>query len=209
MIVGIEVGENGTPHLQGYVRFQKKKRFNAVKKIVGNRTHIEQAKDTEGDNEEYCKKGVIAIEVGTLNKDIGEKGCSSAQSVTIHKIISQRLDGVPPYVIAAGEDVACHYKYEKQIEHTVKQFKQSTNIQDLQASYKTTMWRLWQLKLVEELQREPQSRNIIWYVDEVGNSGKTFLTKYLITEGDTIRFENGKGADIKFAYKGEKLPCLT
>ena len=58
--------------------------------------------------------------------------------------------------------------------------------------------------MLEETLNEPDPRKIIWYVDEKGNSGKTFVTKYLLTEGDTMRFENGKSADIKHAYNGQK-----
>ena len=47
MVVGIECGDNGTPHLQGYVRFNKVTRFNAVKKIVGTRAHVEAARGSE------------------------------------------------------------------------------------------------------------------------------------------------------------------
>ena len=47
MVVGIECGDNGTPHLQGYVRFNKVTRFNAVKKIVGARAHVEAARGSE------------------------------------------------------------------------------------------------------------------------------------------------------------------
>lgn len=35
--------------------------------------------------------------------------------------------------------------------------------------------------------------------------GKTFITKYLLTEGDCLRLENGKSADIKYAVTGQKV----
>lgn len=82
------------------------------------------------------------------------------------------------------------------IEKLVSQKKQQINIQELHATYTRTMWRLWQLKLIAELDKEPDNRKIIWYVDERENSGKTYLTKYLVTQGDTVRLENGKSADI-------------
>lgn len=54
-IIGEEVGENGTPHLQGYVNFDKKKRLTALKKI-DNRIHWEKCKGSEEDNIKYCSK---------------------------------------------------------------------------------------------------------------------------------------------------------
>eukprot|EP01046_Picozoa_sp_COSAG06_P052502 COSAG06_NODE_8831_length_2059_cov_172.021939_2_plen_287_part_00 len=54
-IIGKEVGESGTPHLQIYINFYKKTRFSAIKKI-NNRFHIESAKGSEIENIKYCSK---------------------------------------------------------------------------------------------------------------------------------------------------------
>lgn len=54
-IIGKEVGENGTPHLQIYVNFDKKTRFSAIKKI-NTRLHIESARGSEIQNIQYCSK---------------------------------------------------------------------------------------------------------------------------------------------------------
>ncbi|KAI0212790.1 Para-Rep C1 [Lamellibrachia satsuma] len=180
-------------------------RFNAIKKAISPRAHIEQARGTELQNDEYCKKdGVIAIERGNMNPHVGDKGCRAQTSDTIHKIIQQRIDGITPLQIAAGDDVALYYRYAKMIEQTVSQYKQKENIETMQNQYLKTNWRLWQLKLIEELQKEPDSRKIIWYVDDKGAARKTYVTKYLLTTGNTMRFENGKSADVKFAYNGER-----
>lgn len=40
-------------------------------------------------------------------------------------------------------------------------------------------WKPWQKDLVEELETKPNSRNIVWYYDPFGNSGKTFIAKHL------------------------------
>ena len=41
VVFGREVGENGTPHLQGYVQLKKKMRLNQVKKFISSRAHLE------------------------------------------------------------------------------------------------------------------------------------------------------------------------
>ena len=206
MVVGIEVGEKGTPHLQGYVRMTKTTTFNAVKKMIGARAHIEQARGTELENDEYCRKdGVIAFETGTMNPEINSKGCKAQSTETIHKLIALRLKGVSVVTIAASDDVVCYYKYERMIEKTVAKYNQEKNIIDLKATYVNINWRLWQLKLIEYLEKEPDQRKILWFVDEKGNSGKTFITKYLLTEGDTLRYENGKSADVKYALDGQRI----
>lgn len=63
-IVGKEVGESGTPHLQGYIEFKKKKRPLSV--FSCKRIHWEKSKGDREDNYNYCSKGndiLIAIGV--------------------------------------------------------------------------------------------------------------------------------------------------
>ena len=55
IIVGEEVGEQGTPHLQGYIEFENQRTFKAVKKLLP-RCHIEKAKGTGKQNRDYCSK---------------------------------------------------------------------------------------------------------------------------------------------------------
>ncbi len=58
LIFQSEVGENGTPHLQGYLEFKSKKRpkdFYAV--LLGHeRTHWDKARGTREENVAYCSK---------------------------------------------------------------------------------------------------------------------------------------------------------
>lgn len=57
LIFGREVAPNtGTPHLQGYVRFSKVKRPNAVLAIIPKGTHLENAKYSAAHNQKYCSK---------------------------------------------------------------------------------------------------------------------------------------------------------
>lgn len=54
-IYGFEKGENGTPHIQGYVRFKNQKGFKALKKLLPT-AHFEKAKGSDRDNFKYCSK---------------------------------------------------------------------------------------------------------------------------------------------------------
>lgn len=68
MIYGREVGEEGTPHLQGYVYFQCQKTGSAVKKLLP-RAHLEVAKGNPEQNVQYCSKQGDVTERG--DKPIG------------------------------------------------------------------------------------------------------------------------------------------
>lgn len=54
-IIGEEVGEGGTPHLQIYARFKTQRRFGEIKTWLP-RAHIERARGNAQQNYEYCSK---------------------------------------------------------------------------------------------------------------------------------------------------------
>lgn len=64
-VIGKEVGENGTPHLQGYVYFKTKKRGSTLKKI-NDRIHWEPMYSTPKQASDYCKKDNNFVEFGEL-----------------------------------------------------------------------------------------------------------------------------------------------
>lgn len=53
-IVAKEVGETGTPHLQGFLRFKTKRR--PISTFDNSRIHFEKCKGTDAENFEYCSK---------------------------------------------------------------------------------------------------------------------------------------------------------
>ncbi|UPW41433.1 replication associated protein [Dipodfec virus UA04Rod_4537] len=67
LICGREVGENGTPHLQGYCNLRRTCRMGALKARLGGRGHFEAARGDDSQNRDYCAKGGdILVESGEL-----------------------------------------------------------------------------------------------------------------------------------------------
>jgi len=54
-VIGREIGDNKTPHLQGFINLTQSARFSAIKKVMP-RAHIEKAKGTDKQNQKYCTK---------------------------------------------------------------------------------------------------------------------------------------------------------
>ena len=52
-----EVGESGTPHLQGYIEVEKKKAFGGWKKLLGDGVHFERRKGSPKQAAGYTMKG--------------------------------------------------------------------------------------------------------------------------------------------------------
>lgn len=73
LVFGKEVGESGTPHLQGYIWFKSLKSFKQVKKAVP-KAHLEPAKADTAKNRTYCTKDGEYFEKGTPPKTSTEKG---------------------------------------------------------------------------------------------------------------------------------------
>lgn len=55
-IFGYEVGEQGTKHLQGFIKLNKQMRFNSIKNILGGKVHFEKCKGSTKENIDYCIK---------------------------------------------------------------------------------------------------------------------------------------------------------
>lgn len=87
MVVGEEVGESGTPHLQGYVQMKEGKKLVEVCECQRGyltqcmqmamalpRGHIEVAKGSPQQNMVYCKKEGKFQEWGVKPSDGGQQG---------------------------------------------------------------------------------------------------------------------------------------
>lgn len=65
-ILAREVGENGTPHIQGYVEFKNTKTMSAAKKVISERAHLEKRQAKPSEASDYCKKDGKFFEFGKL-----------------------------------------------------------------------------------------------------------------------------------------------
>ena len=73
IIFGEEEGEAGTPHLQGFIVFNKVKRLSGVKKII-DRAHWEPSKGSSDQNITYCSKDGKVFSKGEQPKSRKEQG---------------------------------------------------------------------------------------------------------------------------------------
>lgn len=67
LCIGSEVGDSGTPHLQGYVIFKSQRTLSACKAVFyPSKPHLEASKGTPAQASDYCKKDGDFIEAGDL-----------------------------------------------------------------------------------------------------------------------------------------------
>jgi len=99
IIYGFEVGDSGTPHLQGFISFQSQKTQSAVIKLMPG-CHIEQMLSNVEACIEYCKKDGKFVERGVVPKSLGTHNKKQqedwAQILVAAK--ERRLEDVPPEI---------------------------------------------------------------------------------------------------------------
>lgn len=66
IVVGKEVGESGTPHLQGYIHYDQPVPMSRVKHDLSQRAHVEKRFGTLSQAVDYCKKDGSFFENGKL-----------------------------------------------------------------------------------------------------------------------------------------------
>ena len=198
-VFGIESGREGTRHLQGYIHLVKKVRFTGIKKIFPT-AHIERAHGSDVDNAIYCRKeDNILLEVGQPQE--GDE--SGGDAGKLRKAMKRRLDGDTKWDVANDEDIGGSYIHAmRNVEQLVQEKKQFDLLQNVKTGYANVQWRVWQTKLLLKLTKFPDQRTIMWYWENMGNVGKSFLATYLATVGAFVT-QNAKTSDIAHAYQGQ------
>lgn len=200
-IVGKEIGESGTPHLQGYIHLIKPVRFTSLKKFLPN-AHWEPAKGTPAQNKQYCSKdGNIFIEIGEITSSSHKGGTSGLVMKRAIEIINEMVEDrytEPP------EDQRVLFLYRKRIKEEVEHREAKIEMKKLKEKYENVTWKEWQQDLLDELDGVPHPRKIIVVVDKEGNKGKSYLSSYLLTQGALLS-DTTKKADIAYAMLKQRI----
>lgn len=115
-LVGEEVGEGGTPHLQGFIVFKNAVRLPTVKSTVGARAHVERAKGTVKQNYDYCSKDGKYREFGDRPQFNEEKG--AREKARYKRAFELAKLGDLDALVEESPDIAIrHYGTFKKIRH--------------------------------------------------------------------------------------------
>lgn len=107
IVWGREVGEQGTPHLQGYLILKTKQRLSGVKKLFDCNPHLEMKRGSAAQASEYCKKDGNFEEYGTLS-DQGKRSDLDrvVELVKEGKSMKEIAEECPVEVIKFGRGIA-------------------------------------------------------------------------------------------------------
>ena len=194
LIFGREVGASGTPHLQGVVCFQSRKRLSQVKEYIGAAhcsvtRHLSQSID-------YCKKDGDFTEIGQRpeesSNDPRKKGNSALEEfkqtvkegiidmVTLRELHSDVCASYPKFV--------AQYVTDNRPKPEVRSFP----------------LRPWQQTLYAKLVLPPDPREIIFIVDKTGNQGKSWFARYYMQMHSNAQIViPGRKADMAYTIREE------
>jgi hypothetical protein len=189
IVIGKEVGDSGTPHLQIYFRSAKKVRFSVVKKwLLPASPHIEAAIDPPS-AADYCKKDGDYEELGSFTQERQRSDIIEFRDfVKDGNRDRKRILEEYPEIVA---------KYPRFVKECCDAYR---------PVYKLPSYELhpWQSSLNNVLKLPANSREIIFVVDTTGNTGKSWFADYFCSLHDNAQvLEMGKKADVAYAINPE------
>lgn len=192
-IYGREVGDSGTPHLQGFVIFRDRIRRNAVSEFFGDiHPHLEPARGTSLQASEYCRKDGDVEEFGTCPNPGKRNDFDELKSWVLEHPTK------PTAPMLAREFPQLFLKYGRLMEW-VDAIYPSATLEEGET-------RDWQHALAEKLNEEADDRKIVFVVDEQGNSGKSWFCRWWYTSHSesTQLMGVGKRDDLAYAVQSDK-----
>ena len=183
MTVSKEVGDSGTPHLQGCITWKGTKRLAAVNKIL--KAHWTKA-DSPDDAHAYPCKADSEVIVQCDKRNSGKR-------VDLEDMAKAVLECDTLHEVMLVPGVAKYHSWAEKLWTTRP--LEAEGIAD---------FRPWQHALYLEMLQEPDDRKVIWYHDEAGGAGKTTMARHLITMG-AFYCRNGKTADLCYAYANQRI----
>ena len=173
LVVGREIGESGTRHLQGFVIFHQVQSRAAVSGYIA-RAHLEPARASSVQASDYCKKDGDFDEYGVCPR--------SGQRFDLQALLKWGDDFIASHKRAptahecAVEQPAAYLKYPR----LISLFQARAPPPDFGREGER---RPWQHELEDELEGPcDNDRRVTFIVDQVGGAGKTWFQQWFLSK---------------------------
>jgi len=202
-VFGVEVGSGGTPHLQGFF----------ILSATGSRTlawvrshfpvgnpHFECARGTSAQASAYCKKEGSFVEHGELGEPGRRTDLHDAFEWGREFLRAHGRAPTSPEIVRSG-----HFGvYVKNARFRPALMK----LVEVRRRLDGEFLRDWQVDLEKELLEEPGDRKIVFVVDSVGNSGKSFFCRWFLENHGAKTQVLSAGKEVDLSYMVEDFKSI-
>lgn len=199
-----EVGDSGTPHLQGYFQSNHNKLTRFVKHFKG---HIMKQRGNSDEARDYCRKD------GSMNwREFGEYTYINAPGQGIRTDLSRLKDlikeGKSYDEVVELEFENCA-KFHGFIKERITARDSINEMNRVKAQLEDAQLKPWQETLLEIIQEPACPRKIHWIWDHVGNMGKSWMCTYLGVKHNACILTSGKKSDMAYIFAQKPSPIVV
>lgn len=219
MIIQGEHCKDGKKHIQGFIQFHNKIRPETIKKMLKDNTlHIEPMRGTPEQARKYCTDEYIDKEgkykdIWMSHKEYGELDTTTERQRTDlvelkNKIVEgQKLNNI---LMDSTDNKEIHniLQYNRPLKKLEEEVQMKNMREKLLKKYENVKFNKLQCKILDILVENVDDRKVHWIYDEYGNSGKSYMAKYLQLTRDTYYITGGKQNDILYGYEGQDLVII-
>lgn len=178
--------KSGRHHWQGYIHYKSPVTLQLVRREF-DKDHVETAQKGISANRNYCRKSKTAIE-GTFE----EHGAIPAQGQrTDWEAFKQDVKDGKSELELADNHTDLLGRYPGGYSRILAMFRPRPSFGGI--------LREWQETLCDELMKKPDDRKVLWYVDECGGTGKSWMARWCLCNMQADLYTGGKVADVAYA----------
>ncbi len=180
LVVGRELGANGTPHLQGYFILSERHTLAWIRTTCPGlvRAHLEVSRGTPQQAADYCKKDGDYDEHGEC--PAGAAGRRS--DIDRYRAWIEEQEERPTEREIARAFPSLYLRYKRRLLELAAHLRPEPELVPANA-----VFRPWQHELRLQLGQEPDDRSIRFIVDEEGNKGKSFFTRWFYSHMEGVQ----------------------
>lgn len=195
----------GTPHIQGYIEFKTQSKFsvvcNYVTKMAYSPMHFSIAKGSAESNIKYCTKEETRVEGPFMKGEPVSKSAQKSIGILDFQMCLEK----------AKQGTSINQLFKEDPEYTIKNIDKLKHVINLAQEEQGDSWmkstygkdqvnlKPWQQRALDRLFNQTD-RQILWCWDNTGNSGKSFLAKYLYVNHKAQMIRSGNLKDIALMY---------
>lgn len=195
---GKEVGEEGTPHIQGYLVLINRARLTTLRTLIP-RAHFEIARGSHAQAAHYCQKDGDFQEFGTLPTDSRGNATAFEDFLAWALAIHTSTGFAPTERDIAQAFPGLYVRYSRSLMSLIEH-----NCPFPALEVGTLL--PWQQELWDYLDLPPDDRTITFVVDARGGKGKSWFARYMFSKkpSETQLLSVGKRDDLAHAVNCSK-----